>query len=121
VLSLRSLLMAWAGFTLATVGYAYIDLALSPGLHVESGFSVTLDVARIGELWHWGGRLVREGALVLLVCNAVIVGGVLALLTLWIAESIQHVRQYLRASQQRREERAPSAVAFGSVPPPPAP
>jgi hypothetical protein len=121
VLSFRSLLMAWAGFTLATVAYAYIDLALSPGLHIESGFSMTLDVARIGELWHWGGRLVREGAFVLLLCNAVLVGGLLALLTLWIAESIQHLRQYLRASQQRSEERPPAAVAFGSVPPPPAP
>jgi hypothetical protein len=119
VLSLRSLLMAWAGFTLATVAYAYVDLAFTPGLHVESGFSVTLDVARIGELWHWGGRLVREGALVLLVCNAVLVGGLLALVTLWLAETFQHLRQHVRASA--RAPRPPAAVAFGSVPPPPAP
>lgn len=121
MLSLRSLLLVWAGFTLATVAYAYVDLALSPGLHIESGFSVTLDVARIGELWHWGGRLVREGAFVLLVCNAVVVGGLLALLTLWVGGSIQHLKRYLRASQQRSEERPPAAVAFGSVPPPPSP
>jgi hypothetical protein len=112
--------MAWAGFTVATVAYAYVDLALSPGLHVESGFSVTLDVARIGELWHWGGRLVREGAVVLLACNAVVVGGLLALVTLWLAESIQHLRRHLRASA-RADRQPPAAVAFGSVPPPPAP
>lgn len=120
MLSFRSLLMAWAGFTLATVAYAYVDLAFTPGLHVESGFSVTLDVARIGELWHWGGRLVREGAFVLLVCNAVLVGGLLALVTLTLAESIQHLRRHLRASQSR-EHPPPNVVAFGSVPPPPSP
>jgi hypothetical protein len=120
VLSVRSLLMAWAGFTLATVAYAYVDLAFTPGLHIESGFSVTLDVARIGELWHWGGRLVREGALVLLLCNAVLIGGLLALVTLWLAEAVQQLRQHLRAAP-RADRPPPAAVAFGSVPPPPAP
>jgi hypothetical protein len=112
--------MAWAGFTVATVAYAYVDLAFTPGLHVESGFSVTLDVARISELWHWGGRLVREGAFVLLVCNAVLLGGLLALVSLWIAEGVQHLRRLLRASPSA-ERPPPAAVAFGSVPPPPAP
>jgi hypothetical protein len=110
--------MAWTGFSLATVAYAYLDLALSPGLHVETGFSVTLDVARIGELWHWGGRLLREGALMLLVCNAVVVGGLLALVTLWIVEGVQHLRRQLRAPRRVERPQA-SAIALGSVPPPP--
>lgn len=118
MLSVRSLLMAWAGFSLATVAYAYLDLALSPGLHVETGFSVTLDVARIGELWHWGGRLLREGALMLLVCNAVVLGGLLALVTLWIVEGVQHLRRQLRAPP-RVERPQGNAIALGSVPPPP--
>ena len=120
MLSVRSLLMAWAGFSLATVAYAYLDLALSPGLHVETGFSVTLDVARIGELWHWGGRLLREGALMLLVCNAVVLGGLLALLSLWIVEGVQHLRRQLR-NPSRVEPSQASAIALGSVPPPPSP
>lgn len=119
MLSLRSLLLTWAGFSLATVAYAYLDLAFTPELRGESGFSLTLDVTRIGELWHWGGRLLREGAVVLLICNAVVVGGILALLTLWLLEGVQHVRQ-LRGSRARRPP-AGAAVALGSVPPPPSP
>src|SRR5688572_13307736 len=109
--------MAWAGFSLATVAYAYLDLALTPGLHVETGFSVTLDVARIGELWHWGGRLLREGAFMLLVCNAVVLGGLLALISLWLVEGVQHLRRHLR-SAGRAEPPPASAIALGSVPPP---
>ena len=114
--SVRSLLLLWVCASLATLGYAYVDLRFTPGLIQERGYSIDLDVARIGELWHWGGRLLNEGALGLLILNAVIVGGFLALLLLWAAQLLR------RALQPRPEaEPAPNSgntVAFGSVPPP---
>ena len=114
--SVRSLLFVWVSSSLATLGYAFADLSLTPGLHQERGFSVHIDVTRIGELWHWGGRLLNEGAIGLLVLNAIMVGGFLALLMLWLGQLLQ------RALPRRRDaapERPPaSSVAFGSIPPP---
>lgn len=114
--SLRSLLFVWVSTSLATLGYAYADLNLTPGLHQESGFSIHIDVARIGELWHWGGRLLNEGAIGLLVLNAIMVGGFLALLMLWLGQLLS------RLVAARRHEPAADAsatgVAYGSVPPP---
>jgi hypothetical protein len=117
VFSLRSLLFVWVSTSLATLGYAYADLSLTPGLHQERGFSIHIDVARIGELWHWGGRLLNEGAIGLLVLNAIMVGGFLALLMLWLGQLLS------RLVPARRHESAGDAatstsVAYGSVPPP---
>jgi hypothetical protein len=89
VFSLRSLLFVWMSSSLVTLGYAYADLSLTPGLHQEHGFSIDLDIERIGELWHWGGRLLNEGAIGLLVLNAIVVGGFLALLMLWVGQLAQ--------------------------------
>ena len=114
--SVRSLLAVWACASLATLGYAYVDLSVTPGLQQERGFSIELDLSRIGELWHWGGRLLNEGAMGLLVFNAIAVGGLLALLVLWIAQLSR------RAFKPRGVPEAPTtvttSVAFGSVPPP---
>jgi hypothetical protein len=117
VFSLRSLLSVWVSSSLATLGYAYADLSLTPGLHQERGFSIQIDIARIGELWHWGGRLLNEGAISLLVLNAIMVGGILALLVLSLG---QLVRRALDARRKAGppEASAPNSVAFGSIPPP---
>jgi hypothetical protein len=113
VFSVRSLLLLWVCTSAATLGYAYVDLHVTPGLIQERGFSIDLDFARVGELWHWGGRLLNEGAMSLLILNAILVGGFLALIVLWLA-------QLLRRAWQSRTEAEPTAttVAFGSVPPP---
>ena len=114
--SVRSLLVVWVSSSLATLGYAYADLSLTPGLHQERGFSVHIDIARIGELWHWGGRLLNEGAIGLLVLNAIMVGGFLALLMLWLG---QLWNRFLGDKRSTSAEGATStSVAFGSVPPP---
>jgi hypothetical protein len=117
VLSVRSLLLLWVCASLATLGYAYVDLRVTPGLIQERGYSIDLDFARIGELWHWGGRLLNEGALSLLILNAVIVGGFLSLLLLWVSQMLRRVLQ-----PRNEAEQAPNSgnttVAFGSVPPP---
>jgi hypothetical protein len=117
VFSVRSLLLVWVSSSLATLGYAYVDLSLTPGLHQERGFSIHIDIGRVSELWHWGGRLLNDGAMGLLIFNAITVGGLLALVMLWLAQLAQ------RLWSPRRDVSAPEAtattsVALGSVPPP---
>jgi hypothetical protein len=117
VFSVRSLLLVWVSSSLATIGYAYADLSLTPGLNEERGFSIHVDVTRIGELWHWGGRLLNEGAIGLLVLNAMMVGGFLALLMLWVGQLLQRALPGRRDAAST-EKPAASSVAFGSIPPP---
>jgi hypothetical protein len=102
---------------LATLGYAYADLSLTPGLHQERGFSINIDIERVDELWHWGGRLLNEGAIGLLIFNAIIVGGFLALLVLWLGQVAQRLLEGRRA-QSPAEAPASTTIAFGSLPPP---
>jgi hypothetical protein len=116
VFSVRSLLFVWVTSSLATLGYAYADLRLTPGLHQERGFSVHIDIARIGELWHWGGRLLNEGAIGLLVLNAIMVGGFLALLMLWLGQLLS--RMLARREAGESDPSASTSVAYGSIPPP---
>jgi hypothetical protein len=115
VFSVRSLLIVWASSTVATIGYAYADLNLTPGLQQERGFSIHIDVERVGELWHWGGRLLNEGAVGLLVFNAITLGGMLALLMLWIGQLVQRLIDARRAALSKPVS---TTVAFGSIPPP---
>lgn len=115
--SVRSLLSVWVSSSLATLGYAYADLSLTPGLHQERGFSIHIDIARIGELWHWGGRLLNEGAFGLLVLNAIMVGGFLALLMLWLGQLLRRA-VVGKAQQASGDAAASTSVAFGSIPPP---
>jgi hypothetical protein len=101
---------------LATLGYAYADLNLTPGLHQERGFSIHIDIERVGELWHWGGRLLNEGAIGLLVLNAIAVGGLLSLLVLWVAQIAERVLAGRRV--RAPVDPAATTVSFESVPPP---
>lgn len=115
--SVRSLLIVWVSSSLATLGYAYADLSLTPELQQERGFSIHIDIERVGELWHWGGRLLNEGAIGLLVFNAIIVGGFLALLVLWVGQ----LAMRLLGSRKRHlgaDAASSTTVAFESIPPP---
>ena len=114
--SVRSLLLLWVCTSLAILGYAYVDLQVTPGLVQEKGFSIDLDFSRVGELWHWGGRLLNEGAMGLLVFNAIIVGGFLALIALWVGQLLR--RALLPRSDTPPTPSNATTVAFGSVPPP---
>jgi hypothetical protein len=121
VFSVRSLLVVWVSSSLATLGYAYADLSLTPGLHEERGFSIHIDITRVGELWHWGGRLLNEGAIGLLVLNAIMVGGFLALLMLWIGQLLQAALRKAAPGQPETlpaEGSAANGVTFGSIHPP---
>ena len=69
----------WLLFSLLTLAYAACDFALNPWLRLEAGFSMRPDLARLPDLLHWGGRLYYNGAWWLLICNAVLLGGMGAL------------------------------------------
>ena len=116
--SVRSLLCVWVTSSLATLGYAYADLSLTPGLQQERGFSIHVDIARIGELWHWGGRLLNEGAIGLLVLNAIMVGGFLALLMLWLGQLLSRMLAGRREDAEEADASTSTSVAYGSIPPP---
>lgn len=76
----RTFVRLWVLFSLLTLGYAACDFALNPWLQYEVGFSMQPDFSRIPELLHWGGRLYYNGAWYLLVCNALVLGGMGAVL-----------------------------------------
>jgi hypothetical protein len=114
--SVSSFLKAWLAATLLIVGYAWVDLRFNPHLAFETNFTLTPDVARLADLWDWGGRLLHHGAVGLLVLNAVALGGIAALL----------VRGALTVVRRLRTPLEPHHVSIvpGSVPtsvPPPAP
>ena len=114
--SVSSFLKAWLAATLLIVGYAWMDLRFNPHLAFETNFTLTPDVARLADLWDWGGRLLHHGAVGLLVLNAVALGGIAALL----------VRGALTLIRRLRTPLEPHHVSIvpGPVPtsvPPPAP
>ena len=106
-------MLLWAALTAAVLGYALVDLWLSPGLWSETHFSMEPDFSQIWEVRHWGGRLVREGAWALLVPNAIVLGGVGALLMHGIARFIARRRRPQEETQ--RESIVPASIP--SVPP----
>jgi hypothetical protein len=87
------------------LGYAWLDFRMNPWLLRETHFTMNPDFSQISELWHWGGRLLRHGALPLLLGNIVVVGGLMALL----------VRAVYRLARRRHSETRISIVP-ASVP-----
>lgn len=117
-MSVRSLLTLWVSLSTAILGYAYLDLTLTPGLHLETGFSIHVDIERAAELLHWGGRLLNEGAIGLLVFNAIAVGGFAALISLWLLQQGNRLLRNARQQPLGDEPSVTTTVAFGSIPPP---
>lgn len=76
----RHFLILWLGGTLGVLAYAGLDLMLYPHLQAEASMSMTPDLERLPDLAHWGGRLLHHGMSPLLVANAILIGGALALL-----------------------------------------
>lgn len=113
MISARRFVLLWGALTAAVIGYALLDLHLSPSLWHERYFSMQPDLTQIWDARHWGGRLVREGAWALLVPNALVLGGLVALTVHGIARLLS-----------RRRDEAPlrNSIAPPSVPsiPPPA-
>ena len=96
--------------------YSYIDLRLNPWLETETHFSLRPDLTQLHDLWHWGGRLLRHGAVPLLFANAVVIAGIAALVMHSIALFVQRWRRPA-ASEEGRVSVVPGAAPT-SVPPP---
>lgn len=114
--SARGLLRLWIFLAVVLLAYSYVDLRMNPWLETETHFSLKPDLTQLHDLWHWGGRLLRHGALSLLVANAVVVSGIAALALHSVALFVQRLR---RASAQAE---ARISVVPGSPPtsvPPP--
>jgi hypothetical protein len=112
--SVRAFVRIWLICTLLVLAYAYVDVRMNPWLTTETHFSMEPDLSRLPELLHWGGRLLSHRALGLLLGNAVVLGGIAALLAHGV------LRLVLRLRGPKGEERRVSIVPGGaptSVPP----
>lgn len=80
----KTFLLFWLGGTLGVLAYAFGDLTLTPRLSAERTFSMRPDLSQIGDLVHWGGRLVAQGRWDLLIPNAIVFGGLIALAVTYV-------------------------------------
>ncbi len=110
--SVRSFLYVWFCFALAIVVYAFVDLQLNPSLHVEGTLTLEPDFARIGDLAHWGGRLLRANGHMLVVGNAVIFGGMFAFLTSSLVRLFSRPRRRARAAAELVESEPARASIY---------
>ena len=70
--SVRGFFRIWIAVALVLIVYSVVDLRLNPWLHHESYFSMRPDWSRLPDLMHWGGRLLRHGAVSLWITNALL-------------------------------------------------
>lgn len=92
----------WLLFALLTLAYAACDLALNPWICHEVGFSMKPDLSRLPELMHWGGRLFYNGAWWLLVCNAIALSGIAALIVSALSNAYRGLRRLSQSSETRQ-------------------
>jgi hypothetical protein len=111
--SVRGFFRIWIAVVLLLVVYSFVDLRLNPWLHRESYFSMRPDWSRLPDLMHWGGRLLRHGAVSLWITNALLISGAIAL----VIQSAIRIVKRLRGSKHDAEERISIVSAPTSVPP----
>jgi hypothetical protein len=114
--SARGLLRLWLLLAVVLLAYSYVDLRLNPWLVTETHFSLKPDLTQLHDLWHWGGRLLRHGAVSLLVANAIVMAGIAALAIHSIALFVQRLRRS-STDADARVSVVPGAPPT-SVPPP---
>ena len=111
--SVRGFFRIWLVVALVLIVYSIVDLRMNPWLHRESYFSMRPDWSRLPDLMHWGGRLLRHGAVSLWITNALLISGAVAL----VIQSVIRVVRRLRRGKQAAEERVSIVSAPSSVPP----
>ena len=111
--SVRGFFRIWIAVALVLIAYSVVDLRLNPWLHHESYFSMRPDWSRLPDLMHWGGRLLRHGALSLWITNALLISGAVAL----IVQSVFRIVKRVRSGKHGAEERVSIVSAPTSVPP----
>ncbi len=110
----RGLVRLWLLLAALLLSYSYVDLRMNPWLLGETHFSLKPDVTQLHDLWHWGGRLLRHGAVPLLLANAIVLSGIAALA---IHSAALLLQRWRRSPQEPRVSIVP-ASAPTSVPPP---
>lgn len=120
---LRYFLLFWCAGTLGVLAYAGIDLASNPGLTLESNFSMQPDWSKVTDLQHWGGRLLHHGHWPLLASNAIIIGGLVALMMSVVYQKLRGKKDEIEVDVVFEEdEDIPSTLPSARVPqlePPP--
>jgi hypothetical protein len=111
--SVRGFFRIWIVLAILLLGYSYVDLRLNPWLHHESYFSMRPDWTRLPDLAHWGGRLLRHGAVSLLFANALLISAFAALLI----QSCIRLFVRLRRNHRESKNRVSIVSAPTSVPP----
>ena len=91
--SARSFVRLWLLLTTVVLVYAWLDLRMNPRLLMETQFSMRPDWDQLPDLMHWGGRLLNHRALSLLIGNAVVLGGMAALLGRGLIRFVSRLRQ----------------------------
>lgn len=91
--SAKSFVRLWALLTVVVLAYAWLDLRLNPRLLRETQFSMRPDWEQLPDLMHWGGRLLNHQALSLLIGNALVLGGMAALIGRGLIRMIGRLRQ----------------------------
>lgn len=112
--SVRSFVRLWIVLAVGILAYAWLDLQLHPQLLSETQFTLEPDLSQLGDLRHWGGRLLKHGAVSLLLGNALVLAGVLALTLHGGARLLQRWRG---SSPSARISVVPGSVPT-SIPPP---
>lgn len=109
-------MLLWAALTAVVIGYAALDLWLSPSLWNERHFSMQPDISQLWEVRHWGGRLMREQAWELLLPNAVVLGGLGALAVHGVARAFSRFSGRRTPEETDRISVVPASIP--SIPPP---
>ena len=112
--SARGFVRLWLCLTLAVLVYAWLDLRLHPRLATETRFSMRPDLSQAWDLVHWGGRLLNHGETYLLVGNALVLGGLAALV---LRTTIRWVAGFGRAPISRRISVVPGPAPTSVRPP----
>ena len=116
--SVRSFVRLWAGLAVAILAYATLDLRLNPWLYEEHAFTMRPDLSQLPDLLHWGGRLLKESAFVLLASNALVIAGLLALLVHGVMRLFRRGRSPEEANDEVERISVFPQTERLSVPPP---
>ena len=77
--STRIFVRLWLCITVVILAYAFLDLSINPWLREEHAFTMQPDLTKVPDLVHWGGRLLKERAVSLLIANAIVLGGLVSI------------------------------------------
>ncbi len=103
--SVKKMLSLWAFCFASTLFWGFADLHRNPGL-ADGEVSLKPNFSQIGDLFHWGGRLVGNGRIGLFLVNAVLLSGAAALGSVLIVDWIDDIA-YRRRKRRKSDQSVP--------------